>query len=722
MTHAHHQRPKVQKGTWTDKLLTLGWDQPSTKHDMDDYLDDKAQHTYTVLESERSREARPPGPALGLCRLPHELILQILEHVAASIVASSSSSSPSSPSQPPTTPATLSALARTCQRLNSIVPPVLYRCAVALDLLQTTYIAARFHTTPQCHRRHWPLLFPSPQARHNHGVGDPAGHDRQLQAGSSNNLQHEVGSSSGPGSGTAAALEASGGDTALSSASSSCYTTALHVASQHGHLATVGLLLDILGSHQTWPAIVSSRSAISDDDDDDDNNDNNNNNNNNKHHHNKHNKHQQGDKEGERNERGGHPNHPCLPPCSSPTDATSLAPLLVGTASTAAGLPLADALDATAPLACLCPSRHLHFLLSTWLSGLAPAAGRLSVPRPYDWPLATPLMLAVAHGHGGVARLLVASGASWCVPPVPGDLCGVTPLHMAVANGMVDLVEWLASFCSSSAGPGLGTDDDDDDDDNNSTGATCAAGCGRGGGARRQEGCCRPGDGHGDGAAAMSRAPWHPNAVFTDWPDQDGRSAFHYVSLCNRPSALASALASASTAKEDEVEDDYSSSSSCSSANAPSRPPLALSEVRRLIQALLALGADPGGGCGAASARVDANLRLQHLGRRAIGHLANGSASPSPTSSNTTTRLGEISEDQRQHQHQLARGTRRVALLERDLGEAQGHLRDMADDGAGDEELCPAWLALAHGDAELATELQALSSQTRGPDIEETYS
>lgn len=107
--------------------------------------------------------------------------------------------------------------------------------------------------------------------------------------------------------------------------------------------------------------------------------------------------------------------------------------------------PLADALDSPVPLACVCPSRHLR--------------PQLSVCGIREWPRATPLMVSIANGHTDIAIALVAAGAEWQLPPMPssaGSMStnGVSPVHMMVANGMVDLMVWLLSHQQSALAEG----------------------------------------------------------------------------------------------------------------------------------------------------------------------------------------------------------------------------------------------------------------------------
>lgn len=62
---------------------------------------------------------------------------------------------------------------------------------------------------------------------------------------------------------------------------------------------------------------------------------------------------------------------------------------------------------------------------------------------PSEWPAATALHIALAHGHTGVATQLIRAGANWD-RAVPGAW-GVSGLALIAANGYVDLVEWLVA-------------------------------------------------------------------------------------------------------------------------------------------------------------------------------------------------------------------------------------------------------------------------------------
>ncbi|KAF3797721.1 hypothetical protein GCG54_00014620 [Colletotrichum gloeosporioides] len=87
-------------------------------------------------------------------------------------------------------------------------------------------------------------------------------------------------------------------------------------------------------------------------------------------------------------------------------------------------------LEVTATYACMCPSSHLNILRQN--HGLLDAE---------DCPDATPLHLALAHGHIDVARLLILCGANWSGFT---DGChGVTGLMMIASNGQVELLKWL---------------------------------------------------------------------------------------------------------------------------------------------------------------------------------------------------------------------------------------------------------------------------------------
>lgn len=87
-------------------------------------------------------------------------------------------------------------------------------------------------------------------------------------------------------------------------------------------------------------------------------------------------------------------------------------------------------LEVTATYACVCPSRHLQVVRQ-----------RHGVVDAEDSPDATPLHLALAHGHLEVAKLLILCGANWA--EFTEGCHGVTGLMMIVANGHLALLEWL---------------------------------------------------------------------------------------------------------------------------------------------------------------------------------------------------------------------------------------------------------------------------------------
>ncbi|KAK1570211.1 uncharacterized protein LY79DRAFT_570234 [Colletotrichum navitas] len=90
------------------------------------------------------------------------------------------------------------------------------------------------------------------------------------------------------------------------------------------------------------------------------------------------------------------------------------------------------ALDQLSRYACVCPSRHLIILQLFHV-----------IYDPEEAPRASPLHLALCHGHMDCARLLIKCGADWS-RPLPGSH-GVTGLMIIVANGLVPLFEWLLS-------------------------------------------------------------------------------------------------------------------------------------------------------------------------------------------------------------------------------------------------------------------------------------
>ncbi|KKY30548.1 putative ankyrin unc44 [Diaporthe ampelina] len=104
-----------------------------------------------------------------------------------------------------------------------------------------------------------------------------------------------------------------------------------------------------------------------------------------------------------------------------------------------------------------------------------------SVAGADDWPACSPLMLALAHGHDHVARLLIAAGATWAVPittPSPAAGCPTTALHIMAANSRLGVLEWLVEEQAAARQP------------------------------RRQRGYC-------------------------DWPDDQGLFPIHYAALAD---------------------------------------------------------------------------------------------------------------------------------------------------------------------------------------------
>lgn len=340
-----------------------------------------------------------------------------------------------------------------------------------------TYLAARFLTISDCPVRHWPLLFPHEY----HGGGGDS--DHTLSDSSSSYCSPPQ-------------------------VSLSTCSTALHVASQHGHRSTVQLLVSILkgdGGYQE-----------------------------------------------EEEQLGGHYYHDSSKPLEELLAITTADPasaagqLFTGAVMANAVSPLAAALDAPVPLACLCPSRHLPALISSG-SGLGRSPGVISGPEPSDWPFSTPLMLSLAHGHGTVAKLLISYGANWAMPALPSaSVVGhATPLHIMAANCMDGLADWLSHH-------------------------------------RRPIGGC------------------------VDWPDQEGRSAFHYAALACRPRPLAPSLTP------------VAASDVCDGHDL-SRP--ARANVYRLVHALRSLGLVPSATNQAAISAAETNLDLVRTCRRRVQYL-----------------------------------------------------------------------------------------------------
>ncbi|KAK1955689.1 hypothetical protein LY78DRAFT_425368 [Colletotrichum sublineola] len=84
-------------------------------------------------------------------------------------------------------------------------------------------------------------------------------------------------------------------------------------------------------------------------------------------------------------------------------------------------------LDAEAQLVCHCPSPHMD----------------VGDGNPSE-ACASPLHLALIHGHHSTAKILMRHGAVW-------DRClsfslGVTGLHIMAATGATDLIEWVAGW------------------------------------------------------------------------------------------------------------------------------------------------------------------------------------------------------------------------------------------------------------------------------------
>ncbi|KAI8152207.1 hypothetical protein K4K49_009798 [Colletotrichum sp. SAR 10_70] len=93
--------------------------------------------------------------------------------------------------------------------------------------------------------------------------------------------------------------------------------------------------------------------------------------------------------------------------------------------------------DPEAQLRCVCPSSHRH-------AGVVAGLPTVSV---------TPLHLALSHSRKSTVKLLIQKGAVW---DRSFDFsAGVTGLHIMAANGMVDLLNWLArssNTCSTNGG------------------------------------------------------------------------------------------------------------------------------------------------------------------------------------------------------------------------------------------------------------------------------
>lgn len=91
------------------------------------------------------------------------------------------------------------------------------------------------------------------------------------------------------------------------------------------------------------------------------------------------------------------------------------------------------ALDMPATLACTCPSAHM-------------AAVAESCPDPLDWPWATPVAVALSHGHEVVARRLIVAGAAWDHAPHWVGTGGISVAHVAAAQRMAGMLEWLGGL------------------------------------------------------------------------------------------------------------------------------------------------------------------------------------------------------------------------------------------------------------------------------------
>lgn len=88
------------------------------------------------------------------------------------------------------------------------------------------------------------------------------------------------------------------------------------------------------------------------------------------------------------------------------------------------------ALDMPATLACTCPSAHMSAVAE-------------STPDPLDWPWATPVVVALSHGHKAVARRLIVAGAAWDYAPHWVGTGGISATHVAAAQRMAGMLEWL---------------------------------------------------------------------------------------------------------------------------------------------------------------------------------------------------------------------------------------------------------------------------------------
>ncbi|ROV87295.1 hypothetical protein VMCG_10720 [Cytospora schulzeri] len=550
-------------------------------------------------------------------QLPDELLMQILDFIADDVLLTTTHSDDDHDNEhdhdslASTSLSTLHAVARSGRRLHSIATPLLYRCAVLLDLSFTVavdptllchaehdldlnlssytprrrrhldsrfplllsacelgndrlveslaraaaaisnprpnsksdmkassapstcspsacqaYLAASFYKASHCPLRHWPALFPE--------------HKRD-------ELECRYGHRQGDGLGEDKTkkntnTDSVGQEPAMATPLPLSYSTALHAASQHGHVTTVQLLLELLAGDRG----------------------------------------RDGRDGPDSNRRGGRTHgdddearyiQPPLPP------------LFTGIVMATAGPPLAAALDAPARMSCLCHSRHLH-ASSRSDFGLGDVSGIISRPHPVEWPLATPLMLAIASGNAEVAKVLIASGATWALPaiPEPWQACGgVTALQMIAANCMVDLAEWLVWWCKERGAHGC--------DSSKEGGRTLPP----------------PPPELPDYRSDFNHPPrtpppppppppisWRsssPDAItMIDWPDQEGHFAIHYAALCQLPSPVA-------TSSEAAV------------------PPPTRMEMRRLVRALVNLGGSPAGLTTRAKVHVNRALIREHRGR-----------------------------------------------------------------------------------------------------------
>lgn len=161
-------------------------------------------------------------------------------------------------------------------------------------------------------------------------------------------------------------------------------------------------------------------------------------------------------------------------------------------------LPCKAALDMPATLACTCPS--------AFMSAVAE-----SCPDPLDWPWATPVVVALSHGHEAMARMLICAGAAWDHAPHWDGSRGISVMHVAAAQRMAGMLEWLGGLqqqCSSKTKTMMTTGQQGD------------------------------GDGHQDGGPEEEEE----DAVWVDWPDADGRFMLHHVCDADMDAILHSSL------------------------------------------------------------------------------------------------------------------------------------------------------------------------------------